>query len=139
MLWHVAVFFCWSLLIFLQFDKLVESRVWALSGSHPCSDVLYRWSQVGIPGHCNLKKLEETVKAALAARQCSVSAASFSEGSLILRYGEAVTVGAARRWADRVVTPIAYDWKVPIALGDAKCVKLWWRRQDGIAAMLSQC
>mmetsp|Transcript_9637 Transcript_9637/g.16712 ORF Transcript_9637/g.16712 Transcript_9637/m.16712 type:complete len:564 (-) Transcript_9637:99-1790(-) len=90
--------------------------------------------KVGIPGHCNLKKLEETVKAALAARQCSVSAASFSEGSLILRYGEAVTVGAARRWADRVVTPIAYDWKVPIALGDAKCVKLWWRRQDLLLA-----
>jgi len=38
-----------------------------------------------MPGHCDLKKLEQTVKAALAARQCSVSAASFSEGSLILR------------------------------------------------------
>ena len=79
------------------------------------------------------------MKAALAARQCSVSAASFSEGSLVLRYGGAVTAGAARRWADRVVTPVVYDWKVPIALGDAKFVKMWWRRQDGIAAVLSQC
>ena len=79
------------------------------------------------------------MKAALAARQCSVSAASFSEGSLILRYGGVVTVGAARRWADRVVTPVVYDWKIPIALRDAKFVKMWWRRQDGIAAVLSQC
>ena len=51
------------------------------------------------------------MKAALAARQCSVSAASFSEGSLILRYGGAVTAGAARRWADRVVTLVRLERK----------------------------
>ncbi|CAL1166494.1 unnamed protein product, partial [Cladocopium goreaui] len=37
----------------------------------------YEMTAVGIPGHCDLKKLEHTVKAALAARQSSVSAALF--------------------------------------------------------------
>ena len=58
MIWHVAFSFCWSLLIFLQFDRLVESGVWAVSGSHP------RWDFVSVVAGWNTGPLRpEEVRA----------------------------------------------------------------------------
>ena len=57
-IWHAAFSFCWSLLIFLQFDRLVESGVWAVSGSHP------RWDFVSVVAGWNTGPLRpEEVRA----------------------------------------------------------------------------
>ena len=57
-IWHAAFSFCWSLLIFLQFDRLVESGAWAVSGSHP------RWDFVSVVAGWNTGPLRpEEVRA----------------------------------------------------------------------------
>ena len=81
-------------------------------------------------GHCDLAKLEKAIKAQLVARQCSVDAAGLSGGHLFLQYEEEVTLGAARRWVCRAVTPVVYEWFGPRLLQEAEKLKNCWRRKD---------
>ena len=103
MIWHVAFSFCWSLLIFLQFDRLVESGVWAVSGSHPRSDfvsVVAGWNTGPLRPEEVRADSESCFGCSSVQRQCCKLFGRLLDPP-----------GAARRWADRVVTLVRLERK----------------------------
>ena len=105
MIWHVAFSFCWSLLIFLQFDRLVESGVWAVSGSHPRSDfvsVVAGWNTGPLRPEEVRADSESCFGCSSVQRQCC---------KLFGRLLDPPVWRCGDTWADRVVTLVRLERK----------------------------